>query len=82
MMALVRGLLQDRPTGVSDAPLRRRKLSFASLISAEPDLAERNEEVLRNVVGYRRPPALCDDDVTVGAYYVPVSVKNRQWRYH
>lgn len=53
MLALVRASMQDQPAGAGETPPRRRKLSFAGLISAEPDLAERSEEILRDEFGRR-----------------------------
>jgi hypothetical protein len=51
LLALVRASMQDQQVGTTDALPRRRKLSFAGLISAEPDLAERSEEILRDEFG-------------------------------
>jgi len=51
-LEFIRASLQEQSIGVSDAPTPRRKLSFAGLISAEPDLAKRCEEILRDNSGH------------------------------
>jgi hypothetical protein len=51
MLALVRASMQVHPACAAEVPARRRRLSFAGLISAEPDLAERSEELLRDDFG-------------------------------
>ena len=52
MLALVRASLEDPPADTEPAR-RRRRLSFAGLISAEPDLAARSEDILRDEIGHR-----------------------------
>jgi hypothetical protein len=49
---LVEGDISDRAdTGHGNA--RRRRLSFAGIMDAEPDLAARSEEILREELGRR-----------------------------
>jgi hypothetical protein len=43
--------MPDQMARAADASPRRRTLSFAGLTSAEPDLAERSEEILREEFG-------------------------------
>jgi hypothetical protein len=47
-VALVLDIVRDR---VARQPERKRRLSFAGLLSAEPDLASRSEEILRAKLG-------------------------------
>lgn len=47
LLALVRATM----AGKGAEPPRRRRLSFAGLIEAEPDLAARSEEILRDELG-------------------------------
>jgi len=48
--AFMLGLVEQRPPAEqSTAPVRRR-LSFIGTLSAEPDLAERSEEILEEIV--------------------------------
>lgn len=51
LLALVRASMQDQQADTDAEPPRRRRLSFAGLISAEPDLAERSEDIIRDEFG-------------------------------
>lgn len=45
----------DDSAGASSGRGRRRRLSFAGIMDAEPDLASRSEDILREELGQRTP---------------------------
>lgn len=54
VLYLVEGASDDHAEADSHAG-RRRRLSFAGIMDAEPDLAARSEEILREEIGQRSP---------------------------
>ncbi|WP_440068979.1 hypothetical protein [Streptosporangium sp. OZ121] len=48
LRAVALQLVENEPAPVAEAQGRRRRLSFAGIITDEPDSAQRSEEILRD----------------------------------